>query len=122
MKQIRVLDNNVVMLVTIPASLPLLMYPHVGEYDHPYVMKTRPCEKKNGKYFDLRTGNPVRKDENTLEWLVLSGNVFKYPDGQNILLSRRFDNKKLLCLDIDNSEFHQESMILRPLKNRVQKT
>lgn len=112
------LNGELVMLVKVPSFLSVLRYPSVGEYDNRFVLKTVPCEKKNGKYLELRSGNPVEKDSNTLEWTLMTGNVLQYPDGKRILLSRIFGGK-LLALDIARNEFHPETMILRHIVNNM---
>jgi len=122
MKEIKELRGKAVMLVKMPSNLSLLNYPRLGEYDNKYIINTRPCEKKGNRFFDLRTGDEIRKTENMLEWPVLTGNVFRYENGQNLLLSRRFADNRVLCLDIDPEEINEVTMIVRPLINRVRKT
>ena len=123
MEKIKELDGKLVMLVKVPTMLPLLEAPHVGDYDNRYILQTTPCVKyTDGKYTDVRYGKPVKKDADTLEWNLMTGNVLQYPDGTNILLSRSYANGKILCLNIGmRDEFHEETMIKRPLISRVVK-
>lgn len=119
MEKIKELNGELVMLVMVPSFLSVLEYPHVGEYGNRFVLKTTACEKKNGKYLELRSGKPVEKDSNTLEWKLMTGNVIQYPDGKRILLSRRIFGGKVLALNIAKNEFHPETMILRPLIDKL---
>lgn len=123
MKQVKVMEKCVT-LVTIPAHLPVIMWPQIGDYDSPYVLKTLPCEKKDGKYFNLRTGQEVKKADSMLEWTNLSGSYFRYPDGYELLLSKRFKDNKLLVFETDYQDgrkFHPESMLYRPIIEREEK-
>ncbi len=104
-----VITGTVVTLATIPEYLPVLSRPQIGEYSNPWVLKIQPCIKqKNGKYVDLRTGCEVKKSQSTLEWLNLSGTVFRYPDGHNVLISKMLDGsnnfivKEIVENDINN--------------------
>ena len=84
----KIITGQVVTLVTYPEFLSVLEIPHFGEYDNPRILKLTPCAKDgNGKYTDLRSGKEVKKKPNMLEWLNLSGTVFTYPDGVNLLVS-----------------------------------
>ena len=109
MEKKRILGGEVVTLVTIPRMLPHLMWPGIGEYNHPYILKTTPCEVVDGKYYDLRTGNKVKKTENMLEWKNLSGTVFCYKNKHNfpterLLTSRGYENNKLILFSVEKSE------------------
>lgn len=123
MKQMRVLEGQVVTLVTIPKYLPTLSLPSIGEYQNPYVLETTPCEKINGHYFNLKTGREVKRTENMLEWLNLSGTVFHYKNSHNfsdehLLLSRRlFENRKLVLFSVEKDEI-TPMMILRHVRKR----
>jgi len=119
MGKIKELNGELVMLVEVPSFLSVLEYPHVGEYDSRYVLRTTACEKKRGKFFELRSGKPVKKGENTLEWKIMTGNVLRYSDGKHILLSKKFCGGKILAINIAKSEFHPETMILRPIIDRM---
>ena len=119
MEQIREL-SQVVTLVTIPRYLPVIMWPQYGDYKNPYVRKTIPCEKRNGKYFDLRSGQPVVKTDTMLEWNNLSGSYFRYPDGHELLVSRRIADKQLLLMAV-HSEFNPTTMFLRQVVDRKEK-
>ena len=103
------LQGNVVTLVTIPKFLPVLMQPQIGDYKNPYILKLEPCEVRNGKYYNLRTDREVKKAPEVLVWTNLSGTVFRYGNPhnyaeENLLVSRRFENGKLLLLSIDSDE------------------
>ena len=120
MKHIKTIDKAVT-LVTVPAVISLTMYPHIGAYKNPYILRTVPCEEKNGKFFDLRTGEQVQKTENTLVWSNLSGSFFRYPDGYELLLSRRYADNKLLVFEPEEKAFNPESMLFRPVIFREEK-
>ena len=109
MERKRVLKGEVVTLVTIPQFLPVIMWPQIGEYDSPYILSLTPCEKVGNKYYNLRTGAEVKREENMLEWLNLSGTVFRYGNKKNykeecLLTSRRFENNKLVLFSIAPTE------------------
>ena len=109
MERKKVLRGEVVTLVTIPKYLPDTMIPHIGEYGNPYIVSLTPCEKVDNKYFNLRSGAEVKKEENMLEWLNLSGTVFRYGNPKNyaeecLLTSRRFENNKLILFSIAPAE------------------
>ena len=110
MKQI----EKIVSLVKVPKHLSADRWPHVLDYENQYIQKIVPCAYMDGQYFDLRTGEQVEKDESCmLEWNVLTGNVFQYPDGEMLLISRRFDNNRLLVLRTTEV---RPTMILRKVK------
>lgn len=109
MERKRVLEGSVVTLVTIPRFLPVIMWPQIGEYANKNIRKLQPCEVRNGKYYDLRTGKTVEKSENMLEWRNLSGTVFRYGNKKNyaeecLLISRRFENGRLILFSIKSGE------------------
>ena len=115
--------TQIVTLVTIPRFLPVIMRPGIGEYDSPYVIETMPCEKKNDRYFNLKSGQEVNKSSNMLEWLNLPGTVFRYKDDrgfccENLLISRRYDNGRLLVLSVASSEV-TNMMMLRTVRKRL---
>lgn len=123
MKQVKVMENCVT-LVTIPEFLPVLQRPQIGDYDNLFILQTLPCEKRNGKYYDLRSSTEVKKKSNMLEWKNLSGTFFRYPDGYELLLSRRYADNKLLVFEPDpwdKNRFHPEAMILRHIVRREEK-
>lgn len=93
--------------------------PQVLDYGHHNIKEIIPCTVKDGKYFNLRTGEPVQKKGNVTEWPVLTGAVLKY-EGENtmFLLSRRYDNRKLMLIEIMQSQFHPESMHIIPIRKR----
>ena len=109
MQRKRNLKGDVVTLVTIPQFLPVISRPQIGEYNNPYILALTPCEKVGDKYYNLRTGAEVTKQENMLEWLNLSGTVFRYGNTKNyaeecLLTSRRFENGKLILFSITPEE------------------
>ena len=116
MEQIREL-SQVVTLVTIPRYLPVIMWPQIGNYDNPHIIKLTPCEKRGKKYYDLRSGKPVVKTDTMLEWNNLSGSYFRYPDGRELLLSRRIADKQLLLMEVKD-EFNPSTMVLRKIVDR----
>ena len=103
MEKKKILNGEVVTLVTIPKFMPVIMRPGIGEYDYPHILKLQPCIKAKEKYFDLVTGNPVVRKDNMLEWKNLSGTVFCYPNEENLLISKSFD-RKLLLLSVSPDE------------------
>ena len=119
MEQIRDL-SQVVTLVTIPRYLPFLMQPQYGEYENRFIRKTTPCEKRNGLYYELRSGQPVQKTDDMLEWNNLSGSYFRYPDGLELLVSRRIADKQLMLMAVED-EFNPSDMVLRKVIERKEK-
>ncbi len=115
------ITGDVVTLVTIPEFLPTLQVPHIGEYDSPFIMKLTPCEKRNGQYYDLRKGVEVKKSENMLEWLNLSGTVFSYEDGLLLLITKRFVNGHFMGIPISKNEV-RSNMMPRKIFDRTKKT
>jgi hypothetical protein len=79
-----------------------------------------PCEERDGRYFDLRTGAEVARTKDTMIWNNLTGTVFQYPDGECILLTRRLSNQQLLCMEITPKDF-RSTMVLRHVVERVVK-
>lgn len=120
MKKIKTIESAVT-LVTLPQFLPVLMWPHVGDYDNPYILRTIPCEKKNGHYFDLRSGEEVQKIKGMREWNNLSGSLFCYPDGYQLLLSRRYRDNKIMVFEPEEKQLSPLSTILRPVIHRKEK-
>ncbi|MBQ7633520.1 MAG: hypothetical protein IJS88_05355 [Alphaproteobacteria bacterium] len=87
----KIITGTIVTLVTYPESLSVIDIPHHGEYNNPRIVKLTPCIKHGSKYFDLRTKREVFRTESSVEWLNLSGTVFRYPDGHNVLVSKKLD-------------------------------
>ena len=108
-------------MVTIPQFLPIMSRPQIGDYDNPYIIRTTPCEKKKGKCYDLRTGEEIKKTEDMLEWKNLTGTFFRYPDGYELLLSRRYSDNKILVFEPNGRSFNPESMTLRSVIHREEK-
>lgn len=110
----RIITGEVVTLVTYPEYLDVLLVPHFGEYTNPRIVKLTPCVKKNGKYVDLRKGYKIEKTANTLEWRNLPGTVFRYEDGLNVLISRNFETKLLMCMEVNKREI-TNTMVVRKI-------
>ena len=72
MKKKKVIHGEVVTLVTIPKFMPVIMWPGIGEYDYPHILKVQPCIKAKEKYFDLVSGTPVVRKDNMMEWKNLT--------------------------------------------------
>lgn len=116
------LSGEVVTLVAIPRFLPVIVWPSLGEYDHPKILETIPCEKRGDRYFNLKSGQEVVKTDDMLEWKNLSGSVFRYKSDHGysdeyLLISRRFENGKLVLLSLGANEI-TNSMMLRTVKKR----
>lgn len=119
------LKGEVVTLVTYPKYLSNILRPQIGEYNSPYVLSLTPCEKVGDKFFDLRTGAEVTKQENMLEWINLSGTVFRYGNPKNydeecLLTSRGFENGKLILFRVSPDEitpYMLERKVFSKLKN-----
>ena len=108
------IEEKVVVLVEIPDNLSVSKRPHVLDYANENIVHIQPCKKIGGEFFDLRSGEPVQKKENHLVWPSLTGTVFAYPDGKNILLSRRYSDGELITCEIKSKwDIHKETMILR---------
>lgn len=118
MKKKKIIHGEVVTLVTIPKFMPVIMWPGIGEYDNPYILRVQPCIKAKEKYFDLATGNPVVRKENMKEWKNLTGTVFCYPDNECLLISRMYEGNKLMLFSISPDEI-TPTMIKREVFNRV---
>lgn len=118
----KIITGKAVTLVTLPEYLDVLQTPQIGDYSNPRIVKLTPCEKKNDKLFDLRTGRQVEKPKRYLEWVNLSGTVFKYPDGRNILLTKVFATNTLMCVDVASSEIRETTMIPRRVFERIKET
>lgn len=116
MKEIKTISNTIVTLVTLPETLSILDEPKLGDYDNKYIKKTVPCEKVQGRFYDLRSGKEVKKSGNTKEWRNLTGTVFQYPDGKMLLITHRYrKNFENLCVEMTPDEFHPETMLMRPV-------
>lgn len=103
-----------VVVVEVPDNLGISKRPHVLDYDNEHIVHITPAKEIGGEIFDLRTDMPVRRDHNHLIWPSLTGTVFTYPDGKQILLSRRIADGKLITCEINSKwDFHPESMIPR---------
>ncbi len=96
--------------------------PAVLDYGHKNIQEIVPCCVRNGKYFNLRTGESVQKSGNVQEWPVLVGSVFQYEkENTMFLLSRRIANGKLMLIEIMPSEFHPETMFKIRVRKRKTK-
>lgn len=116
----KIITGEIVTLVTLPDYLDVLHIPQIGDYSSHRIVKLTPCEKKNDKLFDLRTGAEVKKKKNSREWVNLSGTVFKYADGLNVLVTRNFATGKLMCVDIAKNDI-RSTMIPRTIFDRSKK-
>lgn len=120
MKQVSMIDKAVT-LVTVPSLLSFLSRPQHGDYDNPYILRTRPCAKKDGKFYDLRTGEQVIKTDEMLEWNNLTGSLFRYPDGYELLLSRQYTKEKAILVLEPENDYNPNSVIIRPVIHKVEK-
>ena len=79
--------------------------PDVGDFAHWNLKKVIPCKVENGQYLDIRTGEQVSVKGNSQVWPLLTGTVLCYPDGKQLLLSRRFNQERgIMVLDITDTE------------------
>ena len=106
-------DKKVVSLIQVSEHLPFNRRPHILDYENENIVHIFPCFKKGDKYTDLRTGEQIQKTDNMEEWDVLTGTVFQYPDGEKLLVSRRFADRKILILKTNEV---RSTMILRKVK------
>ena len=61
------------------------------DYKHPAITAIIPCWKgKDGKLISVATGKTVTIGENDDVRICLVGTTFKYPDGEEILLTRNW--------------------------------
>ena len=118
MKKKKVIHGEVVTLVTIPKFMPVIMWPGIGEYDYPHILKVQPCIKAKEKYFDLVSGTPVVRKDNMMEWKNLTGTVFCYPDDECLLISKSFDGK-LLLLSVSPDEITPTMIKRKVYEHRV---
>ena len=103
-----------VVVVEVPDNLGISKYPRVLDYANENIVHITPAKEIGGELFDLRTDAPIRKDHNHLVWPSLTGTVFTYPDGKEILLSRRIADGKLITCEIKSKwDFHPTTMIPR---------
>ena len=116
----KIITGEIVTLVTLPDYVDVLHIPQIGEYGSHRIVKLTPCEKKNGKLFDLRSGAEVKKKKNSREWVNLSGTVFKYADGLNVLVTKNLATGKLMCVDIASNDI-RNTMIPRTIFDRSKK-
>ena len=64
------------------------------DYKHPAITAIIPCWKgKDGKLISVATGKTVTIGENDDVRVCLVGTTFKYPDGEEIILTRSWDRK-----------------------------
>lgn len=79
--------------------------PDVGEFNHWNMKRVVPCVVEDGRYVDIRTGELVSVKGNSQVWPLLTGTVLCYPDGKQLLLSRRFNKEgSIMVLDITGTE------------------
>lgn len=91
--------------------------PDVGDFAHWNLKKVIPCKVENGQYLDIRTGEQVSVQGNSQVWPLLTGTVLCYPDGKQLLLSRRFNKEgSIMVLDITGTE-HPVSTTSLTVKN-----
>lgn len=91
--------------------------PDVGDFAHWNLKKVIPCKVENGQYLDIRTGELVSVKGNSQVWPLLTGTVLCYPDGKQLLLSRRFNKEgSIMVLDITDTE-HPVSTTSLTVKN-----
>ena len=90
-------------------------FPNVGEYDHQNILRIVPAQKINDRYFDLRTGEVVNLVGNYQVWPVVTGVVFQYPDGEQFLVTRYFNDHSLGYMQIENYEFDSLAMVRHKL-------
>ena len=80
---------------------------HYGDFDSPYLAMFVPAIKEeDGSYTDLRTGNMIELAKNDEAWGVFPGSVFEYPDGEQILISRKINPERtVITLSANEKEF-----------------
>ncbi len=83
--------------------------PYCLDYKSQKIKDITPCIKTDGNFFDLLTGKPVSKTENTLEWPVSVGTAFRYKNGKSILISRSLSDRRLMIME--DFTFNPQSMI-----------
>ena len=75
--------------------------PDVGEFGHWNIKKVHAVYKQGDKFLDIRTGKQVELGKNVLVWPIFTGTVLNYPDGKQLLLSRKFNKEQsILLLDV----------------------
>ena len=108
------MNEKFVVLVKVPDNLGVDKYPQVLDYSNENIVGITPAKEVNGEYFDLRSNAPIQKESNHLVWPSLTGTVFAYPDGKQILLTRRIADGKLITKEISSVwDFHPTTMIPR---------
>ena len=108
--------STVVCLIKLPANLPLNRRPHLLDYNNPIINEIIPCIKSGKSFRDIRSGERVFVDDNTLIWHVSVGTVFNYQDGRKVLLSRTIKNRELLLVEDSAFTFNPLSMVCYNVK------
>ena len=108
--------SKVVCLIKLPKDLPLNRYPYVLDYKNPVISQIIPCIQTGNSFCDVRSGEKVSVDDNTLMWHVSIGTVFNYPDGRKVLLSRQIANRELLLVEDSAFTFNPLSMVCYDVK------
>ena len=91
-------------------------YPGLLEYASNMVKAIKPCEVRDGKYYDLRTGEEQTVGLNDEVWPVFTGETFLYPDGEHILVTRFYDKNRSLGLMRLKGDYRPTSMGLIKVK------
>ena len=108
--------STVVCLIKLPVNLPLNRRPHLLDYNNPIISAIIPCIKSGESFRDIRSGEEVFADDNTLIWHVSVGTVFNYQDGRKILLSRTIKKRELLLVEDSAFTFNPLSMVCYNVK------
>lgn len=111
-------DAKFVNLVEVAPHTSMALTPKILEYDNPNIIGFTPCEKKGNKFYDLRTGEQVKKIDDMQEWPILTGAAFHYPDGKIFLVTRRFADQNLIFMEISSGQFNPVTMMKRNIKGK----
>ena len=111
----KIFADTVVNIIDFNSAMIFMREPHYGEYGNEAITKTTPCRLHNGHYFDLRTGQEVKPREGACIWNVMPGTVFRYKDGEMILITRFIGDRSLGYGKISAQDFNPKSMVLRDI-------
>ena len=114
----KIFSDTVVNVINFNSAMLFNREPHYCDYGNPAITKTTPCRVHNGRYFDLKTGQEVIPSKNACMWKVLPGTVFRYKDGEMILITRFIEDRSLGYGSISPKDFNPLSMVLHNIVDK----
>ena len=95
-------------IIQLQKSVGLNAEPKFGQYGSKKIAHITPCTVVNGHFRSWKTGKEVKVGSG-LVWPIYAGTMFRFPDGTQILLSRKANGELTLIHDIS---FNPTSMVL----------